>query len=501
MRTVLSTLFGLCLISGSLALAGCEDNGGDGGTGGKAGDGGTAGNGGTASNGGAGGSAGHGGAAGMGGSAGMAGMGGAGGSTGPTIAMCPGDPTEELMGDITSNTTLTADRCWLMKGIVYVHKGATLTIEPGATIMGDQASLGTLVIQPGAKIHAAGKADLPIVFTSAKPKGMRAAGDWGGVILLGEAPVNIVGGKGNIEGIPVSPETTYGGAKSDDDSGVLHYVRIEFAGVQLSPNNEINGLTFGGVGSKTSVEYVMVHDTLDDCFEFFGGTVNAKHLICANNQDDGFDWDNGYSGELQFLALHQDAAFEDDTNGLEGDNDASSSLNTPLSNPTVYNATFCGKNLKMDGAKQQYGMLGRRSTKGQISNSVLTGFEACIDLRDSATSVELKSSVCFGNGYGTAANNIAYAEVMGGAGPLSDDDNGLDERAWFKDPARKNSEVDPQIIDCFGPKPDFTPKATLSANAATPPDDGFFDPTASYIGAFKAGDTWATGAWVSYDRN
>jgi len=441
--------------------------------------------------------------------------GGAGGTTMPTggvggtttssstvpTAKCPGDPAEILTGEISADKTLTADKCWLLQGIVYVKSGATLTIEPGTTVMGEQASLGTLVIQPGGKIDAQGTADLPIVFTSEKAKGERAPGDWGGVILLGKAPINIMGGTATVEGIPPSPETSYGGNAADDSSGALKYVRIEFAGVQLSPNNEINGLTLAGVGNKTSIEYVMVHDALDDCFEFFGGTVNAKHLICANNQDDGFDWDNGFSGKLQFIVLQQDPLFEDDTNGFEGDNDANSSLNTPLSNPTIYNATLIGKNLAADGAKQQYGMLLRRSTKGTIFNTIATGFEACIDIRDAATSVEVKSSICFGNGYGAAENNIAYAEVAGGMGVVSDDDAGVDERAWFKDPARKNAETDPKLKAPFAASPDFTPESTITTNAATPPNDGFFDATASYIGAFKAGDDWATGAWISFDRN
>ncbi|MFO0587340.1 MAG: hypothetical protein U0441_07370 [Polyangiaceae bacterium] len=434
--------------------------------------------------------------------------GGTGGTTETTsstttvmTAKCPGDPVVELTGEIAADKLLTSDKCYLLKGIVYVKSGATLTIEPGTTVMGEQVSLGTLVIQPGGKIDAQGTADLPIVFTSQKNKGERAPGDWGGVILLGKAPINIQGGQASIEGIPPSPETMYGGSAPDDSSGILQYVRIEFAGVQLSPNNEINGLTFGGVGNKTTIDHIMVHDALDDCYEFFGGTVNAKYLLCANNQDDGFDWDNGFSGKLQFVALQQDPAFEDDTNGFEGDNDANASVNTPISNPTIYNATLVGKNLATDGAKQQYGALVRRSTKGQIHNAIWTGFEACVDVRDAATSVEIHSSICYGNGYGTAENNIAYAEVAGGMGVLSDDDAGLDERAWFKNPAWKNAETDPKLTAPFATTPDFTPATTITANAATPPNDGFFDTTATYVGAFKAGENWATGAWVSFDRN
>ncbi len=426
---------------------------------------------------------------------GAGGTGGEGGSVEVVLPACSGEA--ELSGDITQDTTLGADKCYNLKGLVHVKAPATLKIDKGTKIYGDKVSLGTLVIEPGAKIMAEGTAVNPIVFTSKAPVGERAAGDWGGVILLGKAPVNLPGGKGNIEGVPPSADTTYGGDKANDSSGKMRYVRIEFGGVQLSPNNEINGLTFGGVGSGTEIDYIMVHDTLDDCFEFFGGTVNARHLICAYNGDDGFDWDNGFSGKLQFLALQQDPNNAADDNGFEGDNDANGTANLPLSEPTIYNATLCGKNA--DVAKQQYGMLLRRSTKGHIFNTIATGFEAGVDLRDALTSIELKNSIFHGN----LAANVAYAEVKDQvsmpAALTDDDDKGVDEIAWFM--SQGNSTEDPQIKDCFNPgTPDFTPKTTLSAGAATPPGDGFFDATAKYVGAFEAGKSWATGNWVDFSH-
>ncbi|WP_437893261.1 hypothetical protein [Sorangium sp. So ce124] len=430
-----------------------------------------------------------------GGGGGGDGGGGDGGGGGDVSADC--SSPVEVSEAITASTKWTADKCYLMKGIIFVERGATLTIEPGTKIMGEKVSLATLVVKPGAKINAKGTASKPIVFTSQGEAGDRAAGDWGGVILLGEAPVNVEGGKANVEGI-TGEGTEYGGDKPADNSGVLEYVRIEYSGILLSQDNEVNGLTFAGVGSGTTVDHVMVHHTLDDCFEFFGGTVNAKHLICAQNGDDGFDWDLGYTGKLQFLALQQDPSVADETNGFEGDNDADSSANTPLSEPTIYNATLCGKNKEVD--KQQYGMLLRRSTKAHIFNTIVTGFEAGVDLRNELTEVELASSIFFGN----IEENIAYEETDTEAATESklddDDDAGADEVAWFGDEAT-NSTDDPGIADCFAATPDFRPEATLTENAATPPDDGFFDPEAKYIGAFKADDTWATGAWVSFDAN
>lgn len=488
MKSPFSSWLALGLLSGMIALPACENSGGE--TGGST----TSSSTGTAGGGDGGSTSSQGGG---GSSTATTGGGGTGGSTMTTVptAKCPGDPTETLTGEINSDLTLTSDKCWLLKGIVFVNAGATITIEPGATVMGETSSTGTLVIEPGAKIVADGTADLPIVFTSEKAKGSRAPGDWGGLIVLGNAPINVPGGKAAVEGI-TGDGTMYGGDKADDNSGTLRYVRIEFSGVQLSPNNEINGLTLAGVGNKTVVDYVMVHDTLDDCFEFFGGTVNAKHLVCAFNQDDGFDWDFGFSGKLQFLALAQDPTFEDDTNGFEGDNDANASQNEPISNPSIYNATLCGKNQPIDGPKQQFGMLLRRSTKGEIHNVVATGFEACIDIRDAATGAEVSSSICYGN----TIHNIAYPEDAAGMGAFKDDDAGLDEVAWFNNAALKNAATDPGIKDCFAAEPDFTPVSTLTTNAATPPNDGFFDSGAAYIGAFKAGENWASGAWVSFDR-
>ncbi|KAF0215595.1 MAG: hypothetical protein FD178_1617 [Ignavibacteria bacterium] len=208
---------------------------------------------------------------------------------------------EALSGNITTNQTLTSDKTYLLKGIVRVMPGATLTIQPGTIIYGENTSQGSLIVKPGGKIMAEGTADKPIVFTSEfkKPGATKTPnyGDWGGIILLGNAPINVAGGKALIEG----PGDEYGGTVADDNSGVLKYVRIEYPGIAYSLNNEINGLTLGGVGSKTKLEYIQVSYSGDDSFEFFGGTVNAKYLIAYRGWDDDFDTDFGYSGKLQFL--------------------------------------------------------------------------------------------------------------------------------------------------------------------------------------------------------
>lgn len=401
-----------------------------------------------------------------------------------------------LQGSIAEDRTLTSDTEWELSGLVFVEPGVTLTIEPGTVIKGDKATTGTLVVKPGGMLMAQGTADNPIVFTSLADPGSRRAGDWGGVVLLGRAPINVPGGTAEVEGIAVADGSTrYGGTAADDNSGVIEYVRIEFSGVQLSPDNEINGLTFAGVGSGTRVDHVMVHHTTDDCFEFFGGTVNAKHLICAYNGDDGIDWDFGFRGKLQYVAVAQDPTIADDANGFEADNDGDASLNMPISNPTIYNVSLCGQGADSD--KQQYGMLLRRSTQATIANAVITGFEACVDVRDATTDATLMSSICAGSTGAGVTENIAYPET----GADEDDDGGLDEVAWFNTAGWGNSVgMDQVLAGCFNVgNPDFRPATTLSTGAATPPDDGFFDASAAYIGAFTAEDTWATGAWVSFE--
>jgi len=399
-------------------------------------------------------------------------------------------PLVEINGDIDGDFTLSCANDYLLKFLVFVKPGATLTIEPGTVIHGDPATKATLVVQPGGKLVARGKKNEPIVFTSAKAPSERRPGDWGGVILLGRAPLNLRDEKGQpqkgrIEGI--TQGGLYGGDDPDDDSGVLEYVRIEYSGVVLGPNNEINGLTLGAVGRKTVLDHILVRQTADDCFEFFGGTVDGKHLVCQYGGDDGFDWDYGYRGRLQFLFLQQDPSVVDDTNGFEGDNDPAGSANEPRSEPTIWNATLCGMN--KDAPKEQYGMLFRRGTRGHVWNTIVTGFEAGLDVRDKSTRVEVRSSIFF-------KNPIAHVEKPG---PF-DDDDGFDEVAFVLDPSRKNLVMDPKIPGCFDPThPRPGPLASLTANAATPPADGFFDPKAAYVGAFRdEKDDWATGEWIAW---
>jgi hypothetical protein len=421
---------------------------------------------------------------------------------GATTTTSTGNPTSSSTGvmkpmvdfpcDVATDTMLSADNDYLLKGTCHVNAGATLTIEPGTWIFGEAASKGTLVVSRGGRIVADGTADAPIVFTSEKPVGSRAPGDWGGLVILGNAPINEAGGESSIEGFTTME--MYGGTDPADSSGILKYVRIEFSGVEIGDGNEINGLTMGAVGSGTEIDHIMVHHTLDDCFEFFGGTVNASHLVCYRNGDDAFDMDEGYVGSLQFLFFQADPNHPEEDNGLEIDNDDPTSTNAPITSPTVYNVTLCGQGQNQD--KQQYGMLLRRGMQGEFGNIIVTGFEAGADIRNAPTTQPtITNSIFFGN----APENIAYVEDGSNMDTQVDDDNGFDDRAWFT-AVTSNSTSDPMLGDCLAETPDPMPAATLPGGA--PPNNGFLDTTANYVGAFKdASDNWMSGAWIDWSQD
>jgi len=305
----------------------------------------------------------------------------------------------------------------------------------------------------------------------------------------------------------------------------MKYVRIEYGGFKLGPNNEINGLTFGGVGRATVIDYVQVRMVLDDCFEFFGGTVNAMHLACQYGQDDGIDWDFGYRGKIQFVVIQQDPNVYDDMNGIEADNGANATewVKTPISEPTLFNLTLCGPGKPtvrptIDGGpaplRTRFGMLLRRHTRAHIANSIFMGFESGFDASYALTTpppgytsvkdaLDLKNIIFFDNVHapGDATANISFAEVGGGmpAAIYGDDDVAYDENAELtSDPLLGNRTTNPQISGCFDPKaPSFGPAVEIPAGDIVPPAaDPFFVPVA-YIGAFKnIADPWATtGKW------
>jgi hypothetical protein len=262
-----------------------------------------------------------------------------------------------------------------LNGWVYVQSGATLTIAKGTIIRGESAA--ALVIERGGKIVAEGTATEPIVFTSNKPAGSRGPSDWAGVIICGKttnnkgADVIIEGGVGATFGAGTS-------AVENDNSGILKYVRIEFPGYDIDgAGNEINGLTMGSVGSGTTIDYVQVSFSGDDAFEWFGGTVNAKHLIALATEDDDFDTDNGFKGMIQFILSVRDPKIcdTDGARGFESDNDANSSYNKPYTSAVFSNVTLLGPGTdESANKKHDVTLMLRRNTRLQIYNLVSTGY-------------------------------------------------------------------------------------------------------------------------------
>ncbi|MFY7668686.1 MAG: T9SS type A sorting domain-containing protein [Crocinitomicaceae bacterium] len=289
--------------------------------------------------------------------------------------------TQTVSADITTNTTWSG--VVLLQNKIYVKNNATLTIAPGTIIRGDKVTQGTLIITRGAKLNAQGTVSQPIVFTSNEAVGNRNEGDWGGVVLLGLARNNQPGGVANIEGIVATTDTQYGGAFDNDNSGTIKYVRIEFAGIALEPNKEVNGITFGSVGSATTVDYVQVSHSGDDSFEWFGGTVNCKHIIAYRGLDDDFDTDFGYRGKVQFALSIRDKDVSDapgDSNAFECDNDAQGSSATPKTQPIFSNVTLVGPKGNGSiglpvGEKFEKAFRFRRNSAVSVLNSLVTGWE------------------------------------------------------------------------------------------------------------------------------
>ncbi|MCG8555521.1 MAG: hypothetical protein MJD61_09585 [Proteobacteria bacterium] len=454
------------------------------------------------------------------GDAGMAGAdaGGAGGGAGAGAATgCPPHPSVSMQGsacvisgDVMEDLTLTPDKNWLLKGGVFIGKdlgadptspsangkAVTLTVRPGTTLFGDTRAF--LAITRGSKIRAEGSKDSPIVMTSAQPDGMRKVGDWGGLIINGRAPLNVgleVPGEGNTG--------LYGGMDEADDSGSLRYVRVEFAGDLISPENELNGIAFQGVGSGTEVDYVQVHRNADDGVEFFGGTVNVKHIVLSGIEDDSLDWTDGWTGKAQFVVAQQWSGVGD--NGIEADNDSDNNKSTPYSNPVLSNITLIGV---PDSSSSDLGILLREGTKGQIHNALVLGFnESCLSLDDLETlahakagSLAIKNSVlsCSTNFKEPMKENATTMkkEPIDPANPKPTQD-------LFTKTGSGNqavSDANSVLVDAFNTAtPDFTPKTgSVVQVGGVKPSGGFFD-SVDYIGAF-GGEDWTQG-WTAFPKN
>lgn len=420
-------------------------------------------------------------------------------------------------GVISSDTTITNDRTWILSGLTFVDPGVTLTIEAGTTILGDPTAVpnSSLIVSRGAvpgpmpgngRLVAVGNASQPIVFTSLRTPGNRARGDWGGVVIIGRGKTNVVsgGGEGEIEGLS---GIFYGGGAGQpfvgEDSGSIAYMRVEFGGFELSTNNEINALSMFGVGSDTDINFVQVKRNLDDGFEWFGGSVDLKYGLAVGIRDDDFDYSFGWCGRGQYWVSQK--ADDEGDQGFECDNHETAFTNTPKTEPTICNVTLIGS---FDIAGQSdIGMLFRRGAGGHVYNAIVENWQEGLQLDDAPTcdganavvkQLEVVTSVFQSNDTLQDVNCTLAADF-----PAADD---------FVNNASFGNSVNPAAVSVvingtFGNgTPDF--RTDAAATLPTPTDcnaiDSFFD-VAPFIGAVdpnaSATSAWTAQPWISYESN
>lgn len=277
---------------------------------------------------------------------------------------------------------LDASTVYKLTGKLQVNSGATLTIPAGTVIQGTGGTKAYIAIAQGGKINVNGTAAKPVVMTSGLAT--KGAGDWGGLVICGKAPINRVTGGASTAQSEVA-DLTYGGTVSNDNSGSIKYLRIEYAGAAYNTEKEFNGLSFFGVGSGTVVENVQAFHGADDGFEFFGGSVNTTNLIAIGNEDDQFDWTEGWNGTN--TNWYGKLNFGKGNRGIEADNFELGFANTPIANPTITNITLIGPGSAADATiyTENQGIKLRRGTKGLISNVVLSGWKTGIDVENDET--------------------------------------------------------------------------------------------------------------------
>ncbi len=409
-------------------------------------------------------------------------------------------------GTHSTSETWTAGNIYELQGVVQFANGAVLTIEPGTRVEGvglqTTGTLSALQIGRDATIQAAGTALQPIVFTCAgvepKPKGC-----WGGLWIAGNARVNegevalgasppngarSAGGCNQRAGEATSPQILYGGCNDDDNSGVLKYAIIEYAGYTVAANVELNGLTMGGVGRGTTIDHIQAHAGQDDAVELFGGTVNLKYLYLTANSDDNFDISFGWSGSAQFIVIAQDP--NDGDKGLEADNTETSATygNTPRTNGQIWNVTFVGASSGAGANASNDAIHVRRGTGPFLSNWLVTNARLGMDLDDAPTCAAINTAGALNvrNSIFAAAVKLGNVDTDPTCAPYASATE-LEE-AIINDPANANSVTPSTASDIMvGPidklLPDFRPKNGQASGGATPPNNGFLDVTATYVGA------------------
>ncbi len=464
----------------------------------------------------------------------------------------------EVVDDILENTTWTSDKVYLLRGAIFVGRdidgtngvSATLTIEPGTTILGDvnppQGARGSfLVVSRGSRIVAdanAGRADPTarpnpedvIVFTSSADRGSRVRGDWGGLVINGRAPTN-AGTDAEGEG----ESGLYGGTDPDDDSGILRGVRVEFAGDRVTATDELNGIAFQGVGAGTTVDYVQVHYNVDDGTEPFGGTVSQTHMVMTGIGDDSFDGTDGYRGFIQFAIAQQRADNADQ--GFEFSNNGDDESAAPHSTAIVANVTLVGARvdalgtgeIQALGNESDIGILLREGAGWRVFNSIATGFGRagfCVEGAVAAANADrwlagesdpdltlrTEGTIVWSNGEGAATadadDNFASCSTDGYTTQENED--------FFLAAAHNNMLADPNLPDAafsvgsMSSPPDFVPTAMPSGYAAATfaditaglimPIDGRTLVATDYAGAIAPGtavaDAWYAG-WTVWSTD
>lgn len=400
---------------------------------------------------------------------------------------------------INSDTTWTNDRAYRIRGIVSVGGNATLTIEPGTFVIGQPGSQppSVLLITTAGRISARGTRARPIIMTSSQPVGSRARSDWGGLIMLGRAPINDPGTL-PIEGLPDTAETRFGGSSADHNCGALAYVRVEFAGAQLRPNEETNSFTWGGCGKGTAAEYLQSHYGFDDAFEWFGGNNDAKHLVGTYAADDFLDVQIGYTGRVQHVVA---LANGDNSNRcIEVDNYERDFDAQPIGTWSVWNVTCIGNGQSRGfDETDAAGLYIRRGGAGSYRNILIANWQtravgiandASVLPRIGAGLLSLDGLLTFGSG-GLASdlqNQVAagFQPFIGGQGA---------------NPARNVVFADPMLRRPLRySDPDFRPAVGSPVfNVSWPQSaDDFFDQSANWSGAF--GDRDWTEEWSTFTQ-
>lgn len=372
----------------------------------------------------------------------------------------PGDGGEDsyvLDSDITENVTLETGKTYTLNGGVHVKSGATLTIQPGVTIVAQHdETVDYILIEQGAKIDAQGTAAQPIVMTSEK----KEAGAWGGLHICGYAHTNNGSGKSEIGNTP------YGGNNDADNSGTLKYIRLEYTGYAFDEEHEANGVSFYGVGNGTTVEHLQAYQGSDDGFEFFGGSVNVKYMVVTSCSDDSFDWTEGWNGKAQFLVAYQEG---ESSLGyacdclMECDNNGTNNAATPVAHPTIANATLIGNCGDAQGVRLRAG------TQVELYNTIITGKGKPLTVETNETENALKDGT----------SKLEYVAI---SGELSSK-QGIYTNVDFAQAAgnltnQEFSWTGKYVGTLDGGK-------DLSA-------DSFFTKT-DYKGAVKSGDDWTSG--------